>query len=86
MLLGNGQLFGMNISYEIQNEPNGLPEAFIIGEKFIGNDPICLNLGDHILFGQGLPDLLETTFSNFKKYYIFIRVIKYKRLWCSRTK
>ena len=71
MLLGNGQLFGMNISYEIQNEPNGLPEAFIIGEKFIGNDPICLNLGDHILFGQGLPDLLETTFSNFKKNTIF---------------
>ena len=70
-LLGNGELFGMNISYEIQNKPNGLPEAFIIGEKFIGNDPICLNLGDHILFGQGLPDLLEDTFNNFKKNIIF---------------
>ena len=70
-LLGNGELFGMNISYEIQKKPNGLPEAFIIGEKFIGNDPICLNLGDHILFGQGLPDLLEDTFNNFKKNTIF---------------
>lgn len=71
MLLGNGELFGMNISYEIQYKPNGLPEAFIIGEDFIGNDPVCLNLGDHILFGQGLPDLLEETFNNFNKNTIF---------------
>lgn len=47
-LLGNGDDFGINISYEIQEKPGGLPEAFIIGEKFIGNDKVCLILGDNI--------------------------------------
>ena len=70
-LLGDGKLFGMKIEYEIQENPNGLPEAFTIGEKFVGKDPICLNLGDHILFGQGLPDLLERKFNNFKTNTIF---------------
>lgn len=70
-LLGDGKLFGMKIEYAIQENPNGLPEAFTIGEKFVGKDPICLNLGDHILFGQGLPDLLERKFNNFKTNTIF---------------
>ena len=70
-LLGDGKLFGMKIEYAIQENPNGLPEAFTIGEKFVGKDPICLNLGDHILFGQGLPDLLESKFNNFKTNTIF---------------
>jgi len=70
-LLGNGDLIGMNIQYAVQDQANGLPEAFIIGENFIGNDPICLNLGDHILFGQGLPDILEDTFTNFNKATVF---------------
>lgn len=70
-LLGDGKLFGMKIEYAIQEDPNGLPEAFTIGENFVGKDPICLNLGDHILFGQGLPDLLESKFNNFKMNTIF---------------
>ncbi len=70
-LLGDGKLFGMKIEYAIQENPNGLPEAFTIGENFVGKDPICLNLGDHILFGQGLPDLLESKFNNFKMNTIF---------------
>jgi glucose-1-phosphate thymidylyltransferase len=47
-LLGNGNHLGINISYEIQDKPGGLPEAFIIGEDFIGNDRVCLILGDNI--------------------------------------
>ena len=47
-LLGDGHELGINISYKIQDEPNGLPEAFIIGEDFIGNNRVCLILGDNI--------------------------------------
>lgn len=70
-LLGNGELLGIKISYAIQDKPNGLPEAFIIGKDFIGKEPICLNLGDHLLFGQGLPDYLEDSFKDLKKNKIF---------------
>ena len=52
-LLGSGARFGINLSYEIQEEPNGLAEAFIIGEKFIGDDSVCLILGDNIFHGPG---------------------------------
>jgi glucose-1-phosphate thymidylyltransferase len=58
-LLGNGKKLGMNISYSIQNKPNGLAEAFIIGEKFIGQDTCSLILGDNIFYGSGLGSQLE---------------------------
>lgn len=51
-LFGNGMQIGLNISYEIQEKPRGLAEAFIIGEKFIGNDDVCLILGDNIFYGD----------------------------------
>ena len=70
-LLGNGDRFGIRIEYDTQDYPGGLPEAFIIGEKFIDNDPICLNLGDHILFGSGLSAILENIFENFEVPTIF---------------
>ena len=57
-LLGDGSLFGINISYKIQLSPNGLAEAFIIGEKFIGNDACTMILGDNIFYGSGLEDKL----------------------------
>lgn len=49
--LGSGQDFGINLSYEAQEKPNGIAESFIIGEKFIGNNPVCLILGDNIFYG-----------------------------------
>jgi glucose-1-phosphate thymidylyltransferase len=50
-LLGDGSQWGIQLSYEIQEKPNGLAEAFIIGEKFIGDDSVCLVLGDNIFYG-----------------------------------
>lgn len=58
-LLGDGNDFGVNLKYEIQQEPNGLAEAFIIGEKFIGDDSVCLILGDNIFHGGNLLPILK---------------------------
>jgi glucose-1-phosphate thymidylyltransferase len=59
-LLGDGSDLGCTFSYETQENPNGLAEAFIIGEKFIGKDPVALILGDNILYGSGLGTLLRS--------------------------
>jgi glucose-1-phosphate thymidylyltransferase len=59
-LLGDGADFGINLQYAEQEKPNGLAEAFLIGEKFIGNDNICLVLGDNIFYGQGFKAFLNT--------------------------
>lgn len=58
-LLGNGEDFGLNISYEIQYAPNGLAEAFLIGENFIANDACALVLGDNIFYGHGFTGMLQ---------------------------
>lgn len=58
-LLGDGSQWGIKISYAIQEKPNGLAEAFLLGEKFIGNDPVCLVLGDNIFYGEGIEILLN---------------------------
>lgn len=57
-LLGDGSQFGVNFSYAIQESPNGIAEAFIIGEEFIGDDSVCLILGDNIFYGNGLSNIL----------------------------
>ena len=58
-LLGNGSDIGMNFSYKVQSSPNGLAEAFLLGEEFIGDDDVCLILGDNIFYGHGLVELLQ---------------------------
>lgn len=58
-LFGNGQQLGMSIEYAIQPSPDGLAQAFIIGEEFIGNDNVCLVLGDNIFYGYGFSGLLS---------------------------
>lgn len=58
-LLGDGSDFGINLSYEVQEKPNGLAEAFILGKDFISNDSVCLILGDNIYYGSGLSQLLK---------------------------
>ncbi|WP_035337110.1 glucose-1-phosphate thymidylyltransferase RfbA [Dokdonia sp. PRO95] len=59
-LLGDGSGLGCSFSYEVQEHPNGLAEAFIIGESFIGNDKVALVLGDNIFYGNGLSKLLQS--------------------------
>lgn len=58
-LLGDGTQYGCSFSYEVQQVPKGLAEAFIIGENFIGTDKVALILGDNIFYGSGLSDLLQ---------------------------
>ncbi|MBE0508875.1 MAG: glucose-1-phosphate thymidylyltransferase RfbA [Marinospirillum sp.] len=59
-LLDDGSQWGVNLTYAVQHSPDGLAQAFIIGEDFIGQDSVCLVLGDNIYYGQGLSKLLQT--------------------------
>lgn len=73
-IFGDGSSLGIDIQYAIQDHPNGLAEAFIIGEKFIGNDDVCLVLGDNLIYGEGLIKLLENSkqkVENDKKGVVF---------------
>ena len=78
-LLGDGSRFGVNFSYKTQEKPRGLADAFIIGEKFIGDDNVCLILGDNIFYGSNFQKLLASTTdkvakSNFS--YIFGKYVE----------
>lgn len=67
-LLGDGSKIGISIGYAIQEKPRGLAEAFILGEKFIGDDSVCLALGDNIFYGQAFTPLLQAAIKNAEKY------------------
>lgn len=58
-LLGNGDEIGLKISYAVQEAPNGIAEAFLIGEDFIGSNRVCLILGDNVFYGRGFSDVLR---------------------------
>src|SRR6195952_4601546 len=58
-LLGDGSQFGISITYAVQEEPNGLAQAFVIGADFIGTEPVALVLGDNIFYGDGMAKLLQ---------------------------
>jgi glucose-1-phosphate thymidylyltransferase len=70
-LLGDGRKLGISLSYAIQSEPNGIAQAFVISEKFIGKDPVALILGDNIFFGQGLSQILQQAAQQKKGAMIF---------------
>ncbi len=70
-LFKDGQDLGLNIEYAIQDEPNGLAEAFIIGEEFIGDDNVALVLGDNIFYGQSFTEHLTKAASLEKGAYVF---------------
>ncbi len=63
-LLGNGNHFGINLSYKVQPSPDGLAQAFLLGEEFIGGDACCMILGDNVLYGNGLKGNLKDAVKN----------------------
>jgi glucose-1-phosphate thymidylyltransferase len=75
-LLGNGNDFGIKLNYAKQDRPDGLAQAFIIGEKFIGKDNVCLILGDNIFYGYGLIKMLKAAALRKEGATIFIHHVK----------
>jgi len=70
-LLGNGESIGISVSYKVQESPRGLADAFILGEEFIGNDSVCLILGDNVFYGQNLTRILKHAIDNLSGATIF---------------
>ena len=70
-LLGDGSQFGLSLSYAVQKSPDGLAQAFIIGEEFIGNDDVAMVLGDNIFYGNGLGHMLRQAAKNKNRATIF---------------
>jgi len=66
-LLGDGSSIGIQLSYKVQPFPDGLSQAFLLGESFIGNDDVCLILGDNVFYGGGLPKLLRESIQKVKE-------------------
>lgn len=75
-LLQDGSVWGMNIEYAEQQEPNGIPEAFILGEEFIGSDSVCLILGDNLFHGHRLSELLSNAKNDLDGAMIFAYKVK----------
>jgi glucose-1-phosphate thymidylyltransferase len=80
-VLPNGDLLGIKITYAEQENPKGLPDAFIVGEKFIGNNSVALILGDNFFFGQSLTKKLIQCSSNTKGAKVFLHPVKNPSLY-----
>ncbi len=78
-LLGDGSSWGLELSYAIQPSPDGLPQAFIIGESFIGNDSVAMILGDNIFYGQGFTPMLRRAVVQEKGATVFAYRVKNPR-------
>jgi glucose-1-phosphate thymidylyltransferase len=74
-LLGDGSAFGVSLSYEVQAQPNGLAEAFIIGREFVGSSAVAMILGDNIFYGAGLPELCREAVRHEKGATIFAHAV-----------
>lgn len=70
-LLGDGKRMGISLTYKVQNSPRGLADAFILGEEFIGNDSVCLVLGDNVFYGRSFTRTLKDAMDNNKGATIF---------------
>ncbi|MDR1683772.1 MAG: NTP transferase domain-containing protein, partial [Candidatus Symbiothrix sp.] len=80
-LLGSGEELGMKFEYIIQETPNGLAQAFVLGEKFIGNDSACLILGDNIFYGQSFSKMLHEAQSHPEGACVFGYYVKDPRAY-----
>ena len=74
-LLGNGSQWGITLSYATQTDPDGIAQAFLIGEKFIGKDSVCLILGDNILYGDGLAEKLQQAANRPSRVRLFLAIM-----------
>ncbi|MFC3285538.1 glucose-1-phosphate thymidylyltransferase RfbA [Litchfieldella rifensis] len=75
-LLGDGSQFGLNLVYAVQSSPDGLAQAFIIGESFVGHDSVCLVLGDNLFYGQGFSPMLQKAARQDKGATVFGYLVK----------
>ena len=72
ILLNDGSRLGIEISYKVQEDPNGIAQAFLIGENFINSGPVTLILGDNLFYGYGYLDFLKGKFDNLNGAIIFL--------------
>ena len=75
-LLGNGSELGLNLCYKVQETPRGLADAFILGEEFIGDDSVCLILGDNVFYGQNMTRILWDAMENLSGATVFGYLVK----------